>query len=593
MAGVINFLGPDPLPEGVVKGSVLAGYQTNNGLYNFSANIAGQHHGFIYDVRYSNSSAHAYQNKYDGYVWNSGYAQSDAKASVGVQKKWGYSLLHLDAFDLKLGIVEGARDEETGQFTKTVLASDGSDSAAIAPANEYKKYGFFPIIHQHVRHYKAVLDNSFNIGTSRLAVKLGFQQNYRQEANDITRGDIYNNYFFLQTLNYDLQYILPEKNHTALSFGVNGMQQNSADRGIVYLVPEYNSFDIGVFALGKKTINRLTISGGLRFDSRALHGHDLYTDENGLRVTQPNQNSVLRFAKYNSDFTGLSGSLGVAYDFDKAWYGKLNFSRGFRAPNIAESGSNGIHDGTPFYEIGDPGLKPESSLQADATIGVHTEDFTSELNLFRNQINNYIFPVKLGSVFGGDSVRTDIAAGMEGPTFKYISGDAVLSGGELVLNIHPHTLPWLHWDNSFSFISAIQQHQGDSTKYLPYTPPQKLQSRMKLIWQHAGNALQHVYLSVGLEANFKQDKVYYRFGNETVTPGYTLLNAGIGADICSKKQVLFSVYLQANNLGDVAYQSNMSRLKYGDTNNVTGRSGVFNMGRNFSFKMIVPIQLRK
>ena len=201
--------------------------------------------------------------------------------------------------------------------------------------------------------------------------------------------------------------------------------------------------------------------------------------------------------------------------------------------------------------------------------------------------------MKLGSVFGGDSVRTDIAAGMEGPTFKYISGDAVLSGGELVLNIHPHTLPWLHWDNSFSFISAIQQHQGDSTKYLPYTPPQKLQSRMKLIWQHAGNALQHVYLSVGLEANFKQDKVYYRFGNETVTPGYTLLNAGIGADICSKKQVLFSVYLQANNLGDVAYQSNMSRLKYGDTNNVTGRSGVFNMGRNFSFKMIVPIQLRK
>ena len=593
MAGVINFLSPEPLPEGVVKGNLLAGYQTNNGLYNLSANIAGNNNGFIYDVRYSNSSAHAYHNKYDGYVWNSAYAQSDAKAIVGVQKKWGYSLLHLDAFDQKLGIVEGARDEETGQFTKTVLASDGSDSAAIAPVNEYKKYGFFPIIHQHIRHYKAVLDNSFNIGASRLAVKLGFQKNYRQEANDITKGDIFNNYFFLQTLNYDVQFILPEKNHTAWSFGVNGMQQNSEDRGVVYLVPEYNSFDVGVYALGKKTINQLTLSGGIRFDSRTLHGHDLFTDESGFRVSQLDQHATLRFAKYNSDFAGLSGSLGAAYDFNKAWYGKLNFSRGFRAPNIAESGSNGIHDGTPFYEIGDPNLKPENSLQIDATIGVHTEDFTSELNLFRNQINNYIFPVKLGSVLGGDSISTDIAAGMEGPTFKYISGDAVLSGGEFLINFHPHNLPWLHWNNSFSMIRAIQQHQGDSTKYLPYTPPQKLQSQIKLVWQHVGSGLQNVYFSVGLEANFKQDKIYYRFGDETVTLGYTLLNAGIGGDICAKKKVLFSVYLQANNLGDVAYQSNMSRLKYGDTNNATGRIGVFNMGRNMSIKMIVPIEFKK
>ena len=50
--------------------------------------------------------------------------------------------------------------------------------------------------------------------------------------------------------------------------------------------------------------------------------------------------------------------------------------------------------------------------------------------------------------------------------------------------------------------------------------------------------------------------------------------------------------LTANNLADVAYQSNMSRIKYADTNNVTGRIGVYNMGRNISFKLLIPIDFK-
>ena len=119
--------------------------------------------------------------------------------------------------------------------------------------------------------------------------------------------------------------------------------------------------------------------------------------------------------------------MGAAYDFSKSLYGKINFSRGYRAPTIAESGSDGIHDGTPFYEIGNPNLKAENSLQVDATIGVNTEDVTAELTPFINKINNYIFPVKLASVFGGDSLRLDFTSGLPaGTTFKYVSGNAVL-----------------------------------------------------------------------------------------------------------------------------------------------------------------------
>jgi len=46
------------------------------------------------------------------------------------------------------------------------------------------------------------------------------------------------------------------------------------------------------------------------------------------------------------------------------------------------------------------------------------------------------------------------------------------------------------------------------------------------------------------------------------------------------------------NLGDVAYQNHLSRLKYTDMNNVTGRMGVFNIGRNFGIKVNVPLDFK-
>ena len=73
-----------------------------------------------------------------------------------------------------------------------------------------------------------------------------------------------------------------------------------------------------------------------------------------------------------------------------------------------------------------------------------------------------------------------------------------------------------------------------------------------------------------------------------MTPAYSLLNAGAGGDIYNKGKVVANIYFSANNITDKAYQNHLSRLKYTAENNVTGRNGVFNMGRNFSLKINVP-----
>ena len=593
MAGVINMLDAPSLPEGKIKGTILANYQTNNGLIAESFNLAGNQKGFIWDVRYSNKMAHDYKNKYDGYVCNSAYSESNFKALLGINQKWGFSHLTLSSFDMKLGIIEGIRDSATGKFLQHFLIDGPDDSLGIAPESSFKKYNNFPVIHQHIRHYKAVLDNSFAISNGRLNLLLGFQQNLRQEANDLTQGDVYNNFFHLNTINYDVRFIFPEKNHLERSIGVNGMQQSSINKGTAFVIPEYDIFDIGVFVFAKKMFNKLSISGGLRYDSRMLKGKELWVDSTGARLPGNQMGAIADFTPYTSNFSGLSGSIGATYDFTELVYGKINLARGYRAPTAAESGANGIHDGTPFYEIGDHNLKAENSLQFDATIGINSKDVLIEVTGFINNIDNYIFAEKLISVFGGDSLRGDPALALaEGPAFKYVQGNAILSGGEFVLNIHPHTIKWLQFDNSLSLVNAIQKNQPDSTKYLPYTPPAKYRTELKFVCTK-GKTLKNGYVKVGLDYYFQQDKIYYKYGNETVTPSYSLLNVGIGGDICVHDKTLFSIYLNASNLADVAYQSSMSRLKYADTNNATGRVGVYNMGRNISFKLLIPIDIKK
>jgi len=66
-----------------------------------------------------------------------------------------------------------------------------------------------------------------------------------------------------------------------------------------------------------------------------------------------------------------------------------------------------------------------------------------------------------------------------------------------------------------------------------------------------------------------------------------LLSAGIGANIKAfNRKDFINIYISAENLTDVAYQSHLSRLKYAPQNPLSGRNGVYNMRRNLSVKVI-------
>ena len=583
MAGVINLLTAPTLPDGQINGNVLANYQSNNGLIGYSANLAGNKNGFIWDIRYSGKNAHAYQNKYDGYVLNSGFKENTIGGILGFNKSWGYTHLHVSAYHLAPGIIEGDRDDTTGEFIKPMALNDSTEISVIATDNDFKSY--VPLVpYQQIHHYKAVLNNSFIIGDGSLKATFGFQQNQRQEYADVLNEDQYGLYFLLNTINYDLRYNLAAKNSFTFSFGVNGMQQSSQNKGTEFLIPAYELFDIGVFVMGRKTIGQVDLSGGIRYDARDEKAEDLFLNEEGEIVSGNDPGAYHQFKAFHSAFTGISGSIGATYQFSETFFTKLNISRGFRAPNIAELSANGIHEGTFNYIIGDPGLKPETSLQLDYALGVNTIHVTAEASVFASTIDNYIFQNKLESAMGGDSLSDGYS------TFKFVSGVADLSGGEITIDIHPHPFDWLHFENSFSYVSAIQRDQPDSTTYLPLIPPAKWSSELKATANKVGRIFANAYAFIELENYWAQNKYYSAFGTETATPGFVVLNMGLGADVISKKgATLFSLYINASNITDVAYQSHLSRLKYADINTVTGRTGVYNMGRNVSVKVLVPL----
>jgi iron complex outermembrane receptor protein len=566
MAGVVILHAQPTLAEGELKGNISTEYQTNNGLFNYSLQMAGNQKGVVWDARYSDKMAHAYKNKYDGYVPGSQFRERAGRLMLGLNKGWGHSRLTWTAYHLTPGIVEGERDAETGEL-------DHEDGWT---GHQYSKTLPF----QQVKHYKVVWDNSLNLSSGYLKAIIGYQQNRRQEFEE--EMDEYELYFKLHTLTYDLRYVTNEFNGWKLSTGIGGMYQKSGNEGEEYLIPDYRLFDFGFYATATKNLgDNWTLNGGLRYDHRRLHGYELMEDGD------------VRFTNFSRHFNGVTGSIGAVCNINEHFNLRLNLARGFRTPNMSELASNGVHEGSLRYEIGNQDLKAEYSMQADMGLEFTSQYVSAQLSLFANRIDNYIFTHRLA-----DEIEEGYL------TYAYTQGDARLLGFEAGVDLHPvHSV---HFSNTFSFVDAQQMHAEPGTKYLPFTPAPKWASELKWeLFHHSHTTVNHhhttdaahrsvlnnLYIAAGLDCYLKQSHIYSADDTETATPGYALLNLSAGTDIQVKGKKKAEFYITADNLLNKAYQNHLSRLKYADENVVTGRRGVYNMGRNITFKLVVPISL--
>ncbi|MBR1733027.1 MAG: TonB-dependent receptor, partial [Alloprevotella sp.] len=419
MAGVVIFHPAPVRPEGTQGGAFSAEYQTNSGLFGYTLDFAGNRSGFVWDARWSQRLAHAYKNKYDGYVPGSQFREQAFRTLLGLDKGWGHSHLTLGYYRLTPGIVEGERDSDSG----VLEADEGWRGISYGRTLPF----------QEVYHYKAVLDNSLRLTSGTLTAIVGYQQNRRQEFEGSPTD--YELYFKQHTLTYDMRFLAAERAGWKVAGGLGGMYQRSLNKGEEVLIPAYRLFDIGVFATGSRRIGQLNVSGGVRYDVRRLHSEALEDD------------GRLRFGDFRRTFSGLTGSLGAVWQAGRDFNVRLNVARGFRAPNLAELGSNGVHEGTARYEMGNSGLRAERSWQADLGADYLNSYFSVQVALFVSRIDNYIYLRRTSDALSpsGDDAGAAVyplpAADWDGPVYQYACGDARLYGFEAGLDFHPiHSL---------------------------------------------------------------------------------------------------------------------------------------------------------
>jgi iron complex outermembrane receptor protein len=610
IAGVVNLIPADLLPEGQTKGDILANYQTNNGLINVMGHIAGTKNGISWSARIDNTMAHSYKDPYDGYALNSQFSNFNTDATVGVHRWWGYAQVHVSYFEMATGIVDGTRDSATGIMERQVAYPDlngGAASYEIPTHQEQTSYTPF-VINQRIRHTKLVWDNRFAVGAGHINAIFSLQKNQRQETNDPTIPNTPDIYYYSKGATYDVRYVSPQIGGFNLSAGANGVYQSSQSLGTLLLIPNYNFFEIGGFAIANQKIGNLNLSGGIRYDTRTFSGLDHWVDSTTQAPAAPDApNAFHEFQGFTSRFNGVSFSVGGTYAFTKHTYAKANIARGWRAPNVAECAANGVHDGTVVYEIGDPTLRPETSLEEDVAFGVNSPAVDLELDLFSNSIHDFIYAQGLLSAYGGDSINNSLnAAGLgAAPVYKYAQSRAQLYGGELVFNVHPPDLSWIELHSTLSVVYGGLTGVPDSIKYLPFVPPTRITADLKFPIKKIGHSVRNAYLKAGLLDCFEQKDVYKQYAiynglntaltpfeyqaSTTATKGYVLFSIGAGGDIVSHGRTTCSVYVVCANLLNTPYMDYMSRFKYYPVNYTTDRVGVFNMGRNISFKVVVPL----
>ncbi|WP_310991804.1 TonB-dependent receptor [Aequorivita marina] len=399
---------------------------------------------------------------------------------------------------------------------------------------------------QEIDNHILSFDNTIFLNNSSLDIKMGYLFNDRREFEDET--DHAELRMKLSTFNYDVKYNLPEFGNFETIIGLQGMFQDNKNEGAEILVPDAKTTDIGILATSHYHLEKIDLQAGIRFDSRKIKTDAARNpvDENYIPAL-------------NKTFTSFTAALGAKFDLVENLSARVNVASGFRAPNLAELTSNGIHEGTNRYERGNENLTNEQNFQADVSLEYRNKHIEFFANGFYNSVNDYIFISPTNEVINETQV------------YDYLQNNANLYGGEIGFHLHPHPLDWLHLESSFETVTG----KLSNSDYLPLIPANTLRNTFR-VELNDGEIRKYTSAFISLENTFDQKNIS---DFETNTGGYSLLSVGIESSF-KVNRALFTLGLNGTNLTDKKYMAHLSRFK---------PDGILNIGRSINVNLKVEI----
>lgn len=388
--------------------------------------------------------------------------------------------------------------------------------------------------------------NLIQLSNSLLRINGGIQSNLRME--DEGGGHISLNMHLLSLLSH----IRWEKHLSKYTLFILNNQltfEKNTNYGARVLIPDANLFEGSVSAFISRQAKKILLEAGAGISDKYIHTFQTQTLNAPGKAIQP-------FAINRTAFNGIAG---FSFTPVKEFMLKANLSSGFRAPNLAELSSNGLHEGIYVFEIGDPTLQIEQNINADVSAEISREKIFASVSVFGNKFFDYIYLAPTNE----DSIGF--------PVFRFLQQDAKLYGGEIQVRYMP--VKWLQVSAGYDRVDGVLK---DGT-HIPYIPAQKATFSIRFKKDHKVRKLKVLFAEPELVYVFAQNNPAVF---ETSSPAYFLLNLFTGATWETSTRKRFDIGISGLNLLDAGYADHLSRLR---------NYGILNPGRNIMVKLHVTI----
>ena len=286
---------------------------------------------------------------------------------------------------------------------------------------------------QKVQHHLAKLNYNYYFKDGQtLALQYAFQFNNRKEF-DLRTGvsdskPALDLNLLTHTVNADYKLSLDAWDFKS---GIMGLYQNNTanpNTGVRPLIPTYNKFDAGVYAVADNHLSEdFSIEVGIRYDFSTIEATKYYLKSRWEeRDYSPQFDNFIAgdfgtqwLTKPTFTFHNFSASIGTQYSFGEGFDWYFNLSRAVRNPNPSEFFSDGLHHSSGMIELGDLRLRQEKSNKISTSLQKKWEKVKINLNPFLNYIEDYMFLKPVG-------FETTIRGAF--PVWEYQKTNALLTG---------------------------------------------------------------------------------------------------------------------------------------------------------------------
>ncbi|MEX0967643.1 MAG: TonB-dependent receptor [Bacteroidia bacterium] len=311
---------------------------------------------------------------------------------------------------------------------------------------------------------------------------------------------------------------------------------NLPETGVLPLIPDYISYESGIFVLASKTKEKALFEFGGRYD---------YEDRRIAAISSSVPREIIR---YDNSFHNLGAAGGFNYELIKSLSIAYNLGYASRNPEVNELYSNGLHQGVSGIEEGDPLLKQEQSIKNTFSLkGNIKNKLFFESMVYLQQINDYIF------LNPTNEVRLTIRGAF--PVFEYEQTDARLFGVDAAA-----TYKILDHFNTVIKYSFIRGQDISNNLPLIYMPSNTIYAELNYQLPKIGK-FENLELQVNNRYVFEQT---YLLPNQDFTappPGYNLAGLKASAEKQSAK-MRHNFFIKMDNLFNVAYRDYLNRQRY-------------------------------